>query len=84
MKYQIFAAHVWNNKHILLNYDFTDKEVRRDFLDSVLLTRKMNANINSDLTVTENDKIVTLSTCTGNKTERYLVQGVLIYDSRYQ
>ena len=50
----------------------------------IFSTRKMNANINSDLMVTKDDRIITLSTCTNNKEERYLVQGVLIYDSREQ
>ena len=84
MKYQIFAAYVWDNRHILLSLDFSNEDIREAYIDMILSTRKMNANINSDLPVTKDDRIITLSTCTGNDEERYLVQGVLIYDSREQ
>ena len=84
MKYQIFAAYVWDDRHILLNLDFDDEAICESYIDMIFSTRKMNANINSDLAVTKDDRIITLSTCTSNKNERYLVQGVLIYDSREQ
>ncbi|MGN0492643.1 MAG: class B sortase [Acutalibacteraceae bacterium] len=84
MKYQIFAAYVWDDRHILLSLDFSKEDIRSAYLDMIFSTRKMNANINQELTVTEEDRIITLSTCTSNKEERFLVQGVLIYDSREQ
>lgn len=84
MKYQIFAAYVWDDRHILLSLDFDDEAIREAYIDMIFSTRKMSANINSDLAVTKDDRIITLSTCTSNKNERYLVQGVLIYDSREQ
>ncbi len=84
LKYEIFAAYVFDDRHILLNFDFTKPEVRTEYLDMVFGTRKMSSNIKQDLEVTEKDKIITLSTCTTNDSERYLVQGVLIYDSREQ
>lgn len=84
IKYQIFAAYVSDNRHILLNFDFDDENIRSAYLDMIFSTRKMNANINRDLQVTKDDRIITLSTCTGNDEERYLVQGVLVYDSREQ
>lgn len=84
MKYQIFAAYVWDDRHILLSLDFSKEDIRSSYLDMIFSTRKMNANINQELTVTEEDRIITLSTCTSNKEERFLVQGVLIYDSREQ
>ncbi|MBR6509178.1 MAG: class B sortase [Clostridia bacterium] len=84
LKYEIFAAYVFDDRHILLNFDFSDMNVRKEYLDMIFSTRKVSANIKRDITVTENDKIITLSTCTNNNNERYLVQGVLIYDSREQ
>lgn len=84
MKYQIFAAYVWDARHILLSLDFSEKDIRSAYLDMIFSTRKINSNINQELTVTDEDRIITLSTCTGNKEERFLVQGVLIYDSREQ
>ena len=84
MKYEIFAAYVWDNRHILLSLDFDNEDICEAYIDMIFSTRKMNANIKSDLPVTKDDRIITLSTCTGNDDERYLVQGVLIYDSREQ
>ncbi|MBQ6825309.1 MAG: class B sortase [Clostridia bacterium] len=84
LKYEIFAAYVFDDRHILLNFDFSDINVRKEYLDMIFSTRKVSANIKHDIAVTENDKIITLSTCTSNDNERYLVQGVLIYDSREQ
>ncbi len=82
LKYEIFAAYVYDDRHILLSFDFSLPEVRTEYLDSVFSTRKMSSNLKRDISVTESDKIITLSTCTNNDAERYLVQGVLIYDSR--
>ncbi len=39
----------------------------------------MNSNVKEDVEVTTEDRIVTLSTCVANKSDRrYLVQGVLL------
>lgn len=84
MKYQIFAAYVSDDRHILLSYDFGNEDIRTGYIDAIFSARKMNANINQDLLVTKDDRIITLSTCTSKESERYLVQGVLIYDSREQ
>ena len=84
LKYQIFAAHISDNKHILLNNDFSDKNVCSEYLEKIFSVRQMNSFIDSELEIDENDKIITLSTCTSKKEERFLVQGVLIYDSREQ
>ena len=84
IKYQIFAAYVWDNRHILLSFNFDNESIRTAYLDMIFSMRKMNANINRDLQVTKDDRIITLSTCTGNDEERYLVQGVLVYESREQ
>lgn len=81
LKYEIFSAQVWDTKHILLNNDFSNIYGRLNYIDEIFSKRKLNANINSNITVNENDKIITLSTCAADD-ERYLVQGVLIYDSR--
>ena len=82
MKYRIFAAYVYDDRHILLSFDFDEAKVRSSYLDMIFSTREMSANIDNSVKVTENDKIITLSTCTGNDEERYLVQAVLEEDSR--
>ncbi len=77
--YEIFAARESDSAHILLNNDFSDGDVYRKYLKSIFEIRSMNANIRQDVSVTENDRIITLSTCISNRpNNRYLVQGVLL------
>ena len=81
LKYHIFAAYIFDDRHILLSYDFSNETARQLYLEEALNQRKLSANYSDDIEVGVNDKIITLSTCTSNKGERYLVQGVLVYDS---
>ena len=81
LKYKIFAAYVWNDDHLLLCFDFEDPLVRASYWSQVLSQRNMNAIIADDTTVTADDKVITLSTCTSRDDQRYLVQAVLTYDS---
>ena len=77
--YEIFAAHESGNEHILYNNDFSDSYVFAKYLAEIMTGRTMNGNIREDLSVTADDRIVTLSTCVANRPEkRYLVQGVLL------
>ena len=80
LHYQIFAAHVYDDRHLLYSFDFKDKDVYASYLKSIYDIRDMSANINKDFTVTEEDKIVTLVTCMPSEADadkRYLVQAVL-------
>ena len=81
LKYRIFAAYVFDDRHILLSYDFSNEAARELYLEEALNQRRLSANYSDDIEVGVNDKIITLSTCTSNEGERYLVQGVLVYDS---
>lgn len=81
LKYKIFAAYVFDDRHILMNFDNDIENERQQYLDTVFSERKLSANFDKDISVTTKDKIITLSTCTSKDNERYLVQGVLVYDS---
>jgi sortase B len=81
LKYKIFAAYVFDDRHIMLSFDFEEKMDREIYLDTVFSKRSLYNNFADDITVDTDDKIITLSTCTNNDSERYLVQGVLVYDS---
>ena len=48
------------------------------YLDEILSVRNMQSYINEEIEVKKTDKIVTLSTCTGNAEQRFLVEAVLI------
>lgn len=77
--YKIFAAYLYDDRHILQSFDFDDREVYRQYLDRIFAIRDMNANIDMSMQVDADDKILTLSTCYGNQSDkRYLVQAVLI------
>lgn len=77
--YQIFAACLYSDKHILLNFDFSEQKSYETFLEEVTSVRGMNNNYNEDVEVTAEDRVLVLSTCVSTKpTNRYLVLGVLL------
>lgn len=84
MKYRIFAAHITDDRHILLSYDFKNESVRNEYISDIFSNKNMSSLFDEEVPLTADDRIITLSTCTGKTEERYLVQGVLIYDSRKQ
>lgn len=77
--YQVFAAYEYSDVHLLLNYTMNDYDSFALYLDQVLSQDGLNVNINQDLEVTADDRVLTLSTCVGgNRGEhRYLVQAKL-------
>lgn len=81
LKYEIFAACTWDNKHVLLTRNFESDANRKTYIEEIFAVRDMNSRVNKEITVTENDRIITLSTCMNDKNKRFLVSGVLVYDS---
>lgn len=78
LHYTIFAAHIYDDRHLLYSFDFADPDVYQKYLDSVFNIRDMSANIDKDVTVTTDDQIITLVTCIGSQpNNRLLVQAVL-------
>lgn len=75
--YRVFAAVTYDNRHILKNFDFEDEESFQNFLDSLKQVRNMRSYVDESIDVTAGDRILTLSTCTGNDEERFLVEAVL-------
>ena len=79
LHYKIFAVHNYDDRHLLYSFDFSDKAVYKDYLESIFNIDDMNANIDTEMTVTENDKIITLATCVYKKPSlRFHVQAVLV------
>lgn len=76
--YQIFAAVTYSNCHLLKVYDFTAESSRTRFLESLSEVRNLSSYIDDSVSVTAQDRILTLSTCTGRNDERFLVEAVLI------
>ena len=78
LRYKIFAAYVYDSRHIMLSFDFNDENIYRSYLNSVLTKKDMSSNIDTTIDITTDDKIITLSTCNNNDAQRYLVQAVLL------
>lgn len=75
--YEIFAAYIAGNEHILYSYDFQTQEGRQNYVD--LIEKGASGNLRDDVEVTGDSHILTLSTCISGKAKnRYLVQAVLL------
>lgn len=77
--YQIFAAYRTDNLDQLQNFDTSTPEGRQEYIDRIY-THDVKAIFDPNVTVTPDDRIITLSTCIANPAYRYLVQGVLVSD----
>ena len=78
LTFKIYAAYVYDNRHILNSFDFSNKSVLEKYQKYTLNPDSMNKNTRK-VTLNKDSKILTLSTCTnGAENTRYLVQGVLI------
>ncbi len=87
LTYDIFAAYVYDDRHILNSFNMYDDEIFKAYLESCLNPKSMVRNIREGVTLDVTDKIETLSTCpTASRSapNRYLVQGVLIKDEQTQ
>lgn len=77
--YKVFAAVTYNDKLITAIFDFNEEEGRLAFLDSLDDINDMNSYILDDVTIDVNeDRILTLSTCNSDKSQRFLVLAVLV------
>lgn len=79
LTYEVFAAVIYDDRHLLHYYDYDDEEQRQAFLDSIWNSRDMRNQFRKDVEVTTDDRILSLSTCIrGEKTNRLIVGAVLI------
>ena len=70
----IFAAFPYTNKHILYYNDFSNFKSLKNFINNCFSIRNLIAIFEKDVIITENDRIVILSTCLdGDSNGRYLV-----------
>lgn len=82
LKYRIFAAYTFDDRHLLLSYDFANTEQRKEYINSIM-QGEFGGNIRNEAELTENSQIITLSTCAAKDDERFLVQAVLVSDSDF-
>ena len=77
--YKIFAAYQTNNAHQLLNYDFSNKNTVKSYLENTASRMEEPKVYDEDTVFSEDDQILTLSTCVMKERQfhlRYLVQSL--------
>lgn len=77
MKFQVFSAVTFDDRYILGNYQFRDPEDFQDYLDEIRNTP--GAITNMEVPVSQDTKILTLSTCVGlDSQQRWLVNATQV------
>lgn len=85
LTYQIISAFKYDDRHIMNSFDFSDDEKLKEFQNIVTNPKSALKNVRTDLDVNidNNSNIVVLSTCiTNQKSNRFLVCGVLVKDEK--
>ena len=82
LKYQIITCYEYDDRHLLGSFDFSDEEVYAQYLEEIMNPRSMYTMIREGVSLTTEDKLVTLSTCVANKpNNRRLLQAVLVEET---
>ena len=80
-EYRIYAALIYDNRHILKNFDQNDMEARMAFIQSINGSKNFKNHFRSGMTIDENSNLITLSTCiTGYPSRRYVVVAAEVVD----
>lgn len=79
LKYQIYAAVVVSDEHIMLKYDFRNPDSFQQYLNDTFASQDAPALFNHNVPVNNQSKIITMSTCIGPRPDnRWTVQAVLV------
>lgn len=82
LKYEIISAFVYDDRHIINSFNFDLETSRMQFFNECLNPSSFTKQVLEGATLDVDDKIITLSTCTSNDRERYLVVGKLVSDTQ--
>lgn len=85
LTYRIVSAFKYDDRHIMNSFDFHNDDIFKTFIDMIQNPTSANKNVANSLDkeITIDDNIVVLSTCfTGQKSNRFLVCGVLIKNEK--
>lgn len=74
LTYQIFSAYKTDDKSIPDTYNFYDEASFNEFTEKCLKSNVSDKSVSPKF----GDKLITLSTCTGSKNERFIAVGVLL------
>lgn len=82
LKYEIISAFIYDDRHIINSFNFDLETSRMQFFDECTNPTSFTKQVLDGATLDADDKIITLSTCTSNDSERYLVVGKLVSDTQ--
>ena len=78
LTYRIFAAVIYDDRHLVNSFNYVMDDQRQAFLDSLKNSRDMRSRYSDIESVGVKDRILSLSTCvTGESNHRLLVEAVL-------
>lgn len=78
LKYRVFAAVIYDDRHLIGAYNYVMNEERQAFLDSIRNSRDLRNRYSDAENVGIDDRILSLSTCVaGEPGRRLLVEAVL-------
>lgn len=81
LKYQIFAAVVFDDRHIMQSFKYDTPEGRQGFLNEIEAVRTMESSYDETVEVGTESNIITLATCIGGQPDnRWLIEAVLVED----
>lgn len=79
LTYRVFAAVVYDDRHLVQSFNYVMDKERQRFLDSILNSRDLRNRYSEEEEVSTSDRILSLSTCiAGEPKHRLLVEAVLI------
>lgn len=75
-EYTIYAALLYDNRHIMNCFDFSNTKERERFIQTVKESRNLRNQFREGVEITEDSNLITLSTCTEDPNTRFIVIGV--------
>ncbi|MEE1314564.1 MAG: class B sortase [Faecalimonas sp.] len=80
--YRVYAAVVYDNRHIMYSFDWQNPEGRKEFIQSLRHSTSWKTHFREGMTIDENSRLITLSTCIKNQpNNRYLVIGAEVVEN---
>jgi len=80
--YRIFAAVVYDDRHLGHYYNYILDADKQSFIDSLYNARDLRNIYRDDVNVTTEDRVITLSTCISTESEHRLLIGAVLTDEK--
>lgn len=75
-EYTIYAALIYDDRHIMNCFDFSRTDERERFIQTVKESRNLRNQFRDGIEITADSNLITLSTCTEDPSTRFIVIGV--------